>query len=130
MTFLLGKHATLGQEPPMYLRSTTAVRLPSLAIVQAMFAGCTAACTRTSYFSAAFMCVVSIDGRFAATGLTDTFLPGTRVACEATTARFTDPDGQAIYANVVATSFDTSESSASPSLVLVNGDIGKQEGKP
>src|ERR1700752_3764655 len=27
--FLLGRHAILGQEPPMYLRSTTATRFPS-----------------------------------------------------------------------------------------------------
>src|SRR3989442_14095755 len=27
--FLLGRHAILGQEPPIYLRSTTATRLPS-----------------------------------------------------------------------------------------------------
>src|SRR5882672_5433926 len=33
--FLLGRHAILGQEPPIYLRSTTATRLPSLANVHA-----------------------------------------------------------------------------------------------
>src|ERR1700731_2749194 len=33
--FLLGRHAILGQEPPIYLRSTTATRLPSPAKVQA-----------------------------------------------------------------------------------------------
>src|SRR5215467_8306398 len=33
--FLLGRHATLGQDPPMYFRSTTATRLPSLAKVHA-----------------------------------------------------------------------------------------------
>src|SRR6266478_6880937 len=33
--FLLGKHAMFGQEPPMYLRSTTATRLPSPANVHA-----------------------------------------------------------------------------------------------
>src|SRR5579863_1754406 len=33
--FLLGRHAILGQEPPMYLRSTTATRLPSPAKVHA-----------------------------------------------------------------------------------------------
>src|SRR5260370_37407723 len=33
--FLLGRHAILGQEPPMYLRSTTATRFPSPANVQA-----------------------------------------------------------------------------------------------
>src|SRR6266436_5607776 len=33
--FLLGRHAILGQEPPIYLRSTTATRLPSPANVQA-----------------------------------------------------------------------------------------------
>src|SRR5882672_3636014 len=33
--FLLGRHAILGQEPPIYLRSTTATRFPSPAKVQA-----------------------------------------------------------------------------------------------
>src|SRR2546427_2801068 len=33
--FLLGRHAILGQEPPTYLRSTTATRLPSPANVHA-----------------------------------------------------------------------------------------------
>src|SRR6267154_1161378 len=35
MMFLLGKHAMFGQEPPIYLRSTTATLLPSPAKVQA-----------------------------------------------------------------------------------------------
>src|SRR5882762_7701569 len=35
MMFLLGRHAILGQEPPIYLRSTTATRLPSPAKVHA-----------------------------------------------------------------------------------------------
>src|SRR5580658_5817074 len=35
MTFLLGKHAILGHDPPMYLRSTTATRFPSPAKVHA-----------------------------------------------------------------------------------------------
>src|SRR6201987_5782837 len=35
ITFLLGRHAILGQEPPIYLRSTTATRLPSPANVHA-----------------------------------------------------------------------------------------------
>src|SRR6266852_6960691 len=33
--FLLGRHAILGQEPPIYLRSTTATCLPSPAKVHA-----------------------------------------------------------------------------------------------
>src|SRR5437879_9220161 len=33
--FLLGRHAILGQEPPIYLRSTIATRLPSPANVHA-----------------------------------------------------------------------------------------------
>src|SRR2546423_15562426 len=33
--FLLGKHAMFGHAPPMYLRSTTATRLPSPAKVHA-----------------------------------------------------------------------------------------------
>src|SRR5215469_12142251 len=35
MMFLLGKHAMLGHDPPMYLRSTTATRFPSAANVHA-----------------------------------------------------------------------------------------------
>src|SRR5215472_18241320 len=35
MMFLLGRHAMLGRDPPMYLRSTTATRFPSPANVQA-----------------------------------------------------------------------------------------------
>src|SRR6266446_10944373 len=35
MMFLLGKHATFGHDPPMYLRSTTATRFPSPAKVHA-----------------------------------------------------------------------------------------------
>src|SRR6266581_5446993 len=35
MMFLLGKHAMFGHDPPMYLRSTTATRLPSPAKVHA-----------------------------------------------------------------------------------------------
>src|SRR5437016_8780178 len=35
MMFLLGKHAMFGHDPPMYLRSTTATRLPSPANVHA-----------------------------------------------------------------------------------------------
>src|SRR5437879_8732073 len=35
MMFLLGKHPMFGHDPPMYLRSTTATRLPSPAKVHA-----------------------------------------------------------------------------------------------
>src|SRR6516164_8416193 len=35
MTFLLGRQAMFGHDPPMYLRSTTATRFPSPANVQA-----------------------------------------------------------------------------------------------
>ena len=35
VTFLLGRHATYGQDPPNEFRSTTAVRFPSLAVVHA-----------------------------------------------------------------------------------------------
>ena len=35
MMFLLGRQATFGHDPPMYLRSTTATRFPSLANVHA-----------------------------------------------------------------------------------------------
>src|SRR5262249_27519909 len=34
MMFLLGRHAMLGHDPPMYLRSTTATRFPSAANIQ------------------------------------------------------------------------------------------------
>jgi hypothetical protein len=33
ITFLLGKHAIFGHDPPIYFRSTTAVRWPACAIV-------------------------------------------------------------------------------------------------
>src|SRR5215470_16746425 len=35
MMFLLGRHAIFGHDPPIYLRSMTATRLPSAAKVQA-----------------------------------------------------------------------------------------------
>src|ERR1700733_7936853 len=35
MTFLLGRHAMFGQDPPTYFRSTTATRCPCSAKVQA-----------------------------------------------------------------------------------------------
>src|SRR5205807_5274545 len=35
ITFLLGRHAMFGHDPPIYLRSTTATRLPSPANVHA-----------------------------------------------------------------------------------------------
>src|SRR5258706_11193838 len=37
MTFLLGRQAMLGHEPPTYFRSMTAVFIPFLASVQAMY---------------------------------------------------------------------------------------------
>src|SRR5580704_2687328 len=62
MTFLLGRHATLGQAPPTYFRSTTAVRLPSLAIVQAItLPAVPPPSTMTSYFSGAFMWFISSE---------------------------------------------------------------------
>src|SRR5580658_6342152 len=56
MTFLLGRHATLGQDPPTYFRSITAVRLPCLPIVHAItLPAVPPPSTRTSYFSAALI---------------------------------------------------------------------------
>src|SRR5262245_39857077 len=61
MTFLLGRQAIFGQEPPMYFRSTTAVRLPSLAIVQAInLPAVPLPSTRTSYFSALSIWFISL----------------------------------------------------------------------
>src|SRR5262245_6796817 len=37
MTFLLGRQAILGQEPPIYFHSTTATCFPSLANAHAMY---------------------------------------------------------------------------------------------
>src|SRR5207248_11451824 len=37
MTFLLGRQAMFGQEPPIYFRSILATRCPSLARVHAMY---------------------------------------------------------------------------------------------
>src|SRR5215510_3922384 len=60
MTFLLGRHAMFGQEPPTYFRSMTAVRLPSLAIVHAAnLPAVPLPSTRTSYFSAALTGFIS-----------------------------------------------------------------------
>lgn len=54
MTFLLGRQAMLGQEPPTYLRSITAVRSPFFAKVQAMYLpGSPLPSTRTPYSSGA-----------------------------------------------------------------------------
>src|SRR5215831_15870791 len=66
MMFLLGRHAMFGQDPPIYLRSMTAVRLPSLAIVQAInLPAVPLPSTTTSYFSAAFMRFISFGRLFA-----------------------------------------------------------------
>ncbi len=52
MMFLLGKHAIFGDAPPTYFRSMEAVRLPSLAIVQAInLPPVPLPSTRTSYVS-------------------------------------------------------------------------------
>src|SRR5215469_13684384 len=65
MTFLLGRHAMFGQDPPIYFRSTTAVRLPSLAIVQAInLPAVPLPSTTTSYFSAVFMRFISLSAAF------------------------------------------------------------------
>src|SRR5215470_9660509 len=68
MTFLLGRHAMFGQDPPIYFRSMTAVRLPSLAIVQAInLPAVPLPRTTTSYFSAVFMRFISF-GRLSRRG--------------------------------------------------------------
>src|SRR5437868_7785777 len=52
MMFLLGRQATFGHAPPTYFRSIEAVRLPSLAIVQAInLPAVPLPSTRTSYLS-------------------------------------------------------------------------------
>src|SRR5438309_1056098 len=52
MRFLLGRHAMFGHEPPNHLRSTMAVRWPSLAIVQARYLPASPLpTTRISYLS-------------------------------------------------------------------------------
>src|SRR5882757_24099 len=51
--FLLGRHAMFGHEPPNHLRSTRAVRRPSLAFVQARYLPASPLPrTRISYLSA------------------------------------------------------------------------------
>src|SRR5262245_59778011 len=68
MMFLLGRHAMFGQDPPIYFRSMTAVRLPSLAIVQAInLPAVPLPSTTTSYFSAVFIRFISFRRLFAAT---------------------------------------------------------------
>src|SRR5580704_11882335 len=60
MTFLLGRQAMFGHDPPIYFRSTTAVRLPSLAIVQAAnLPAVPPPSTRASKFSGAFIRFIS-----------------------------------------------------------------------
>src|SRR5205807_9610433 len=52
MMFLLGRQATFGHAPPTYFRSIEAVRLPSLAIFQAInLPAVPLPSTRTSYLS-------------------------------------------------------------------------------
>src|SRR5882672_10086730 len=56
MTFLLGRQAMLGHEPPTYSRSMTAVFIPFLASVQAMyFPASPLPSTRRSYSSGFFL---------------------------------------------------------------------------
>src|SRR5580693_5724997 len=63
MTFLLGRQAMFGHDPPIYFRSTTAVRLPSLAIVQAAnLPAVPPPSTRVSKFSGAFIRFISFRG--------------------------------------------------------------------
>jgi hypothetical protein len=61
MMFLLGRHATFGHAPPTYFRSIEAVRLPSLAIVQAInLPAVPLPSTRTSYLSGSLMLFISL----------------------------------------------------------------------
>src|SRR5215475_10091832 len=77
MTFLLGRHAMFGQDPPIYFRSMTAVRLHSLAIVQAInLPSVPLPNTTTSYFSAVFMRFTSFGRLLAARN----WLPGAAVS--------------------------------------------------
>src|SRR5947208_5887965 len=56
MIFLLGRHAMFGHAPPMYFRSIEAVRLPSLAMLQAInLPPVPLPSTRTSYFSGSLL---------------------------------------------------------------------------
>src|SRR4029077_11651597 len=60
MMFLLGRQATFGHAPPTYFRSIEAVRLPSLAIVQAInLPAVPLPSTRTSYLSGSLMLFIS-----------------------------------------------------------------------
>src|SRR6202035_3488269 len=60
MMFLLGRQATFGHAPPTYFRSIEAVRLPSLAIVQAInLPAVPLPSTRTSYLSGSLMALIS-----------------------------------------------------------------------
>jgi hypothetical protein len=60
MMFLLGRHAMFGHAPPTYFRSIEAVRLPSLAIVQAInLPAVPLPSTTTSYLSGSLMLFIS-----------------------------------------------------------------------
>src|SRR5712692_622522 len=57
MMFLLGRQAMFGHDPPISLRSTTAVRWPAAAIVQARYLpGSPLPMTRMSYSSVEDIC--------------------------------------------------------------------------
>src|SRR5215471_5767848 len=65
MTFLLGRQAIFGQDPPMSFRSTTAIRLPSRAIAQAIdLPPAPLPSTTTSYLSGSLMLRRSFAARF------------------------------------------------------------------
>ena len=64
MTFLLGKQATFGHEPPTIARSTSAVRWPSFDNVQARYLPASPLpMTRTSYRSIVAIVLPPADGR-------------------------------------------------------------------
>jgi hypothetical protein len=60
MIFFVGRQAMFGHDPPMYFRSTTAVRLPSRAIVQPIsLPPVPLPSTSTSYFSGSLVVVIA-----------------------------------------------------------------------
>src|ERR1700733_3204216 len=64
ITFLLGRHATLGQDPPTYFRSMTAIRLPSLAMVHVItLPAVPPPSTMASYLSGALILIYLLGGK-------------------------------------------------------------------
>src|SRR5262245_5810059 len=76
MTFLLGRQAMLGQEPPIYLRSITATLLPCLASAHAMLLAPSPLPKTTMSYCSGFDELVLVAGRESELALFVRFIRG------------------------------------------------------